>query len=83
MSDRQLTREQVRILQAARTGALHVNERGRYVISGQPRPDRKERERLLRWGYLWCGFPAPGREVLITATGRGALVHSEQGDMAR
>lgn len=69
-------REEMRILRAARDGRLRLNEHGRYVIDGEPRPSRKERERLLRydWIYRVAGRNCP---VEITATGRGALDNLE------
>ncbi len=47
-----ITEEQQRILWAAHHRRLKVNEAGRYVICGDSRPDRRERERLMKRGML-------------------------------
>jgi hypothetical protein len=66
------TAEQARILRAAQDGRLRVNEHGRYVIDGEPRPDRRVREQLLQDACL--KWPRPGgRRMVITAEGEAAL----------
>jgi len=50
--------EQLRILVAAAQGSLVLTNDLRYVIAGEERPDRRERERLMKRGMLervWCG----------------------------
>lgn len=71
--------EEKRILWAAREGRMHTNRSGRYVIDGEPRPDRKTRERLVRRGWIaWTrgeqydAFDLGG-EVRITDLGYAAL----------
>jgi hypothetical protein len=43
-----LTDEQLRILRAAAERRLDTNEHGRWVIEGEDRPARKDRETLMR-----------------------------------
>lgn len=58
MRDREPTRdeldERIRILRAIKEGRMSVNEHGRYVIEGEARPDRKQREALWHGMYFDC-----------------------------
>jgi hypothetical protein len=67
-----LSTEEVRILRAAEAGRLGMNESGRYVIAGEPRPERKARERLMYQSDLltWRSRP-PG--LVLTGEGRAYL----------
>ena len=60
-TDRSILVERLRILHAARDGRLKYNEYGRYFIDGGKRPARKERERLMRQGFI---FLHPSSRVL-------------------
>ncbi len=66
--------EQRRILRAASAGLLAVNEHHRYVIAGESRPARQDRERLFKRGFLaWDGAPfitEAGRQVLASKDGK-------------
>lgn len=70
-----MTDEERRILIAARERRLLINYAGRYVITGEARPDRKARERMQ--GKGWLGWHVNGQPT-ITANGRAALI--EHGD---
>ncbi len=48
---RDLNAEHLRILRAAAHGELWVNSQG-YVIDGQERPQKREREQLRGWGLI-------------------------------
>ena len=65
-----LTNEQWRILYAIRDGRLSVNEHGRYLIAGGPRPSRKDREGLAKRGLIGWSF------------GKQGLRLTEQGELA-
>ncbi len=67
--------EQRRILRAASAGLLAVNEHHRYVIAGESRPARQDRERLFKRGFLAWGSGVPfiteaGRQVLASKDGK-------------
>lgn len=69
-----VTNEQARILLAVRDGRLTVNGAGRYVIDGQARPNRKERERLTKRGMIDYRFEqGRGSRWVITPRGLAAL----------
>ena len=63
-----LTNEQWRILYAIRDGRLSVNEHGRYLIAGGPRPSRKDRERLAKRGLIDWAFVG-NRGLRLTVQG--------------
>jgi hypothetical protein len=58
-----LTDEQLRILRAAGDGRLVLAASGRWIIEGEWRPDRRERERLMKRGYVEYGRWPDGREA--------------------
>jgi hypothetical protein len=65
-----MTPEERRILWAAREGRLRINRHWRYVIEGEPRPARKDRENLQRQGFLgWSDKTQP----ILTPAGYSAL----------
>ncbi len=74
MGRKAISDEQRRILRAAEAGRLGVNEHHRYVITGESRPARKDRERLFKRGFLaWDGAPfitEAGRQVLASEDGK-------------
>lgn len=69
------TAEKHRILRAAQYQRIWTNPAGRWVIEGDLRPNRKEREALFNGGfvdYMWdrdrrCGYKLTdkGRALLI------------------
>ena len=71
MPEPTLTPEAVRLLRAARDGRLNINPGGRYVITGEHRPDRLTREKLMRAQLLTWRFRPAGLE--LTAFGRARL----------
>ncbi len=72
-----LTDEHYRILRAAADYRLRSNSAGRWVIFGEPRPDRKSRERLTARGLIGYGKLESGRidydSLTLTDKGREAL----------
>jgi hypothetical protein len=42
------------------------------------RPNRKEREKLMRWGYLTRVYRFTSLDLVISATSRGALKWYEE-----
>lgn len=77
-----LTDEERRILIATRDGRLSQNEHGRYVIDGEPRPERKARERVMRMGWVGWRYthrktvgriPVGEYTIYLTAKGESAL----------
>lgn len=73
-SARSLTEEMLRILRAIDRGAMTVNEHGRYVISGEPRPDRLSRERLRNRGLIDHFYEqGRGSHWRVTAKGKAVL----------
>jgi hypothetical protein len=59
----ELSEEHFRILRAVRDGRIVPNDSGRYVIDGEPRPNRKAREQLVkRHMIVWVHrFGSAGR----------------------
>lgn len=81
----QATDEAIRQLRAARDLRYGLNEHGRYVISNEPRPERKTREKLMRYGWLdWRWAKGQGAIVglQITTEGMSALRNLEAADHA-
>lgn len=74
---KRLSDEQFRILKAAADGRLKLNEHFSYIIEGEARPDRREREKLQKRGLL--SRPCPG-EPIFTEKGLDALKHYAVGD---
>jgi hypothetical protein len=83
---RDLNDEHLRILRAADQDLLAINAAGRYEITGDKRPARREREQLQQWGLLgWkfvldeaapkprYGIPKGDMVMTITDDGRSAL----------
>lgn len=66
-----LSDEEVRILRAVAAGRMTLNDASRYVIAGEPRPDRKARERLTKRDLI--DVPWRERVPALTAKGRDAL----------
>ena len=73
-----LTPEAVRLLRAARDGRLNINPGGRYVITGEHRPDRLTREKLMRERLLTWRFRPAGLE--ITAFGLARINDFDRAD---
>lgn len=72
MAGQPLSDEEIRILRAAEDGRLGMNESGRYVITGEVRPERKARERLIYDHQLltWRSRPAG---LVLTGEGRAYM----------
>ena len=68
-----ITDEQARILRAVSEGRMVVNGAGRYVIDGEPRPDRKSREQLRGRGLI-DHFYEQGRGTHWRVTAKGKAV---------
>jgi len=69
-----LTEEQVRILRAIGEDRLTTNSYGRYVIEGEPRPDRKSREKLRGRGLIESWYEVGrGSHWRLTERGRKVL----------
>lgn len=66
--------EELRILHAINEGRMKTNSAGRYVIDGEPRPNRATREKLRKRGYIehWWDIKN-GYEWRITDKGLTAL----------
>lgn len=67
-----LTDEMLRIMRAIDREAMHANSSGRYVIAGEPRPDRRSRELLMKRGLIEWRWKGETRWYL-TDKGRAAL----------
>lgn len=67
--------EILRQLRAARDDRFLCNEHGRYYIPGEPRPDRKVREKLLYSDRIIWTFKPKG--MVLTEKGRRELEHLE------
>lgn len=81
MSRAPITDEMLRILAAIEAGTFHVNSAGRYVIAGEPRPDRRSRELLRKRGLIdWSHRFGEGTKWHLTDGGREALRQSRGGE---
>ncbi len=66
-----ITREQARILNAIKEKRFRVNLRGRYEIAGEERPERKERERLVKRGLIRSRYGAVDQWSVWYVTDKG------------
>ena len=75
--------ERLRILRAARDGRLRINHHGRYVIDGERRPDRKQREYLLhrRGAITWPEYGDAEQKVRLRASGESLLAQLDSRDL--
>lgn len=75
--------ERLRILRAARDGRLRINHHGRYVIDGERRPDRKQREYLLhrRGAITWPEYGDAEQKVRLGASGESLLAQLDSRDL--
>lgn len=71
MSD--LTAEHRRILKAVAEGRFGLNGNGRYVIDGEPRPERKPREQVMNRGLVVWNYQRDA-PVAFTLTEKGRNV---------
>lgn len=72
----ELSDEQVRILRAIEDGRFYVNHAGRYIIRGEARPNRRERERLFKRGLVteaWGRRAQDGMKWKLSARGFAVL----------
>lgn len=75
MSPAEPTDEELRILRAARDGRIHSS--GRWVIDGEPRPERPALESVKRHGWVADALGRGGWIYELTPSGRAALESAE------
>lgn len=66
-----LSAEELRILQAAAGRRLTRNQAGRWVIDGEPRPQRAARQRLHDLRLIDWDFGDPGDPLRLVTTSAG------------
>jgi len=71
--------ERLRILRAVADGRCYTNDAGRWVIEGEARPVRKDREALLNGG--WIGYSYGAKGYVLTDRGRSVMRWVEQSSL--
>lgn len=79
MSNVVLNPERLRILRAAADKRLKINELGRYVILDENRPNRPDREWLLRNGCIAWSWDT----YFVRLTEKGRAVLEQQADVRK
>ena len=71
------TDEELRILRAARDGRIHST--GRWVIDGEPRPERRALDAVKQRGWVVDGLAGGSWRYELSPSGRAVLDAAERG----